>query len=1011
MKLLSLNLQAFGPYLEPVVVDFRSLRFSRLFLIHGPVGSGKTFLLDGICFSLYGRSSGGERESSGLRHLGAPLGMESSAILDFEVQNQAYRVERRLAGDDALVNEEVTLWRLPEFGNPTRRDILSATASGVAQMVEKLLGLNAEQFCQVAILPQGRFRRFLLAEGDDRRRILANIFNSERHARFQELLARSAQDYKQNLENCWRQREELIERYQDLGGGPRECLNRSTEELSGIEDDCKSHHEKSAEWERSLEEAVRYEILDRQRDMSERELDVLRSETESPQEALTERLKKALPEFEQWKKLVERAEGISAELHEQRTQYEQLKSGTNFLEAEVERARLVEEERFNLGRSLERLEQLSQESEGARVLANEVLRVEESLKDLAHRRSELATQVKSWKADIESIKQELEKIAAAESKLEGLRKEIERASELRAKLKQSEALEEAYQQAQQREERFEDLVEDLEEERRRLKKALSQQKEREFEDALQVLKKSLKREQECPLCGSLEHPKPFNARRRRRRSPEEDSEQLQKIKQKLELARRELGQASERTSRLKGRLEERAENMDSNADIDEQTLAQLSRTVQAVEVLVGRKDGLQKELKELKQLAKPARSKLKKMRLLRERLQSSLDAVSLQQRERQKGVESLAGELLGRKSLSQMDELHHLIDLESLRLKQQLQELEEVTFTTERAELMAETFALQLAETRASEKRREELTSEAEQITLSLRDQFRMDFADWDDLSFTLSRLSRESSVATGEDPVLDRETLIHTVERQLRQSVELLSTLPRPEMKADQIRSALNREREQLELKVGRRAALKKGIERSSEDVRSYDNLVEQIRELEFRSNCLNRLSTLAEGAKGVNFHDWYLTKVFRQVIDAANLRLEVLAPNRFCLSLEDGLEVTIVDFQASKQRSATTLSGGESFLASLALALGLGDVLQSERDSRERLQTLFIDEGFGYLDRRALEAALDCLESLKQEGRAVGIISHVAQLRERIRAQIVVASNDAPLPYGMDRIQVFTE
>ena len=169
--------------------------------------------------------------------------------------------------------------------------------------------------------------------------------------------------------------------------------------------------------------------------------------------------------------------------------------------------------------------------------------------------------------------------------------------------------------------------------------------------------------------------------------------------------------------------------------------------------------------------------------------------------------------------------------------------------------------------------------------------------------------------------------------------------------------------------------------------------------------------MATLATGKKGPTFHDWYLEKLFRRVIEAANLRLEVLAPNRFCLGLQPGLEVKIVDFMAGKERSATTLSGGESFLASLALALALGDILQGDRESREKLKTLFIDEGFGYLDKRALDAALDCLESLKQEGRTVGIISHVPALRERIRAQVVLASNDAPLPYGVDRVQVFAE
>ena len=334
-----------------------------------------------------------------------------------------------------------------------------------------------------------------------------------------------------------------------------------------------------------------------------------------------------------------------------------------------------------------------------------------------------------------------------------------------------------------------------------------------------------------------------------------------------------------------------------------------------------------------------------------------------------------------------------------------------MTFTTERAELMAETFAMQLAETRASEKRREQLQASADEIRETLIERFRLEFSGWDALSFALGRLSRESKLRSGSDSVVDKEMLIRTVEHQLHQSRELLATLPVPELKSDQIRQALAREREHLEQKISRRVNLERALEKSTEDVGRYDDLVVKIRGLEEKFAILEKLASLAQGSGGVTFHDWYLEQVFAKVISAANLRLEILAPNRFCLALQQGLEVKIVDFQAAKERPATTLSGGESFLASLALALGLGDILQSDRNSRERLQTLFIDEGFGYLDRRALEASLECLESLKQEGRIVGVVSHVSALRERIRAQVVVAANDSPLPYGVDRIQVFAD
>ena len=554
------------------------------------------------------------------------------------------------------------------------------------------------------------------------------------------------------------------------------------------------------------------------------------------------------------------------------------------------------------------------------------------------------------------------------------------------------------------------LIDDLEAEKRKLKETIAKQQALDMEESLHNLKGQLKKGEACPLCGSEEHPQPFKGRRKKGGQVAESEESLEAIERRLDLARTELSQSRERIARLEGRLEEREDDEQEEVpELDEATMAGLKNTLQVVESRVSKKEDLLKRLREMRSEIKPGRVRLKKMRLLKERLEATIEGVESQYESRKKSVLLTMREFFGQFREATFEELVALVDSEKERLEERLQEIEEYRFSTDRAELMAETFALQLAETRASEIRRDELQQKADDLRAQLEDSFKMDFANWDDLTFSLSRVARESS--RGDVSVLDRDTLIRTVERQLHQSQELLATMPVPEMRAEQIRQVLAREREQLELKVGRRAALEKSIEQSQEDVRLYDEVVEEIRELESRQKCLERMATLAIGKKGPTFHDWYLEKLFRRVIEAANLRLEVLAPNRFCLGLQPGLEVKIVDFMAGKERSATTLSGGESFLASLALALALGDILQGDRESREKLKTLFIDEGFGYLDKRALDAALDCLESLKQEGRTVGIISHVPALRERIRAQVVLASNDSPLPYGVDRVQVFAE
>lgn len=1008
MKLLRLTLKNFGPYSAEENIDFRSLRYSKLFLIHGPVGSGKTFILDGICFALYGRSSGGERDKLGLRNLSAEPTQETAVSLDFESGEQSYRVERRFSGSSEEENDDVSLSRLPEIGEPTRRDILSATPGGVAAMVANLLGLSAEQFCQVGILPQGRFRRFLLAESEQRREILSSMFASTRHARFQESIGKAHESAKEKWERAWSQREELIGLYADAGGDPRESLTRSTEELKTVSEDCSQHQEKSVEWEKSLEEAVRYEILDRQRDMSERELQALTGEGEESQNDLTNRLREAIPLYEKWKRKTEETEVISAELHEQRTQYENMKSDTNIFEDEVRKARQLEEERFSLRRSIERLEMLQDDCRGVQVLEQELIKTQTRLEELSAKRSELVRIFKKDKADGKLIKAELEKITEAEAKLGGLKRDLEDISEQRDRARQSDLLSDALEQAEQRETRLEQLVDKLEAERKEAAAELREHRARDLHETLLALKKSLNPDQECPLCGSTEHPNPYSERRRRLED-EPDEERVELLDRKLQTARRELVQAKERRVRLEGRREEHDGDIEA-PDIDEATIRRLQQTVQVVEQRVAKKNELKRQLRQIKVEAKPVKLKLKKMRLLKERLNSTLESIESQRKARKQAAAKVASELIPGLGQFNFEEVEGHLEKERERLKQRLDNLAEVTYGTERAELMAETFALQLAESRASEKERDRLRLESEELRETLLDRFRREFASWDDLSFALGRLSRETSVQNGQGQVLDRDTLVRTVERQLHQSQELLATLPVPEMKAEQIRQALSREREHLEQKVSRRAYLERSLETSAEDVARYDRLVEEIRDLESLSQSYGRLRALAEGTEEKpDFHEWYLERVFRRVLTAANLRLEILAPNRFSLVLYHGLEVRIMDFSAGKERSATTLSGGESFLASLALALGLGDVLQAERNVKDRLQTLFIDEGFGYLDRRALEASLDCLESLKQEGRTVGIISHVRALRERIRAQVVVASNDSPLPYGTERVQIF--
>ena len=1010
MRPLRLSLTAFGPFRETQVVDLRGFRYSRLFLIHGPVGSGKTFLLDGVCFALYGRSSGGERDRQGLRTLGAPRESETAVVLDFELASENYRVERRLMPgpeEGTFLPDEVVLWRLPAFGDPTRRDILSSSLSGVEGMLTRMLGLTGEQFCQVAILPQGQFRRFLLAPPEERTAIIGRMFDGPTYQRFAGLLQTEHEQLRQALGQAWQERESITSRYSDTLGDPRERLWRSQEELKAVSQACQSHQHKSAEWERSLEVAVRYETLERQKEMSERELDELTNQAEATADVLSRRLQQALPSFQRWSEAHREIQEIGKELDEQRAQYETLKRETNFLEAEVEQARRREEEKYALMRAQERLQEVHAEVDGLTVLESEVLAAQDRLAELARTRAVLAQDVKRAQARSEKLEQELLRMDKAEARLSTLRQEAAELDARDQEARQKVHLETTVQQARQRELRLRDTVANLRSEVSRTQERLFQQKAQSRAEALHRLKEHLRNGQECPLCGSKKHPRPFAGDDFGERDDSELERKMSELKTRCEHAEQELSQAEERRARFEGRLEGMSRRAAGEGDDVTDLVASLRSSIALIESKLAERPAMSEQRRRLEAELVPNRKKLRQMRLMKERLETTIESATGLRESRRRRIRELLVQTLGVSvPLQDEESWRKALAEESTRLGERLQELQATVYTNERVELMAETFALGLAETRAAEKRRDSLQLECDELRQTLLEQFRMDIPNWADLSFALAR---EARVSREGDTVIDRETLARAVQRQLDQARELLSGVPEPEMRSEQIRGALGREREQIELKTGRRATLQRTVEQGAQDVELYDAVVERIRELEARVAAIAGLANLmaGENPSGLAFPDWVMERCFSQVLNAANAKLEVLAPQRFVLLLERGLEVRIFDLAAGTSRSATTLSGGESFLASLALALGLGEVLQGAEKAAEKLGTLFIDEGFGYLDQQALDAAMQCLENLRSEGRTIGVVSHVAELRERIRAQIIVAGRDGD---PGDRVQVYS-
>ena len=218
MKPLQLEMQAFGPFARRQVIDFRQLGDKTFFLIHGATGSGKTSILDGICFALFGDSSGGERDGRQMRSHHADADTLTEVSFDFALGAQHYRVRRipeqmrkaRRGDGEAQQLQIAELWKIEGTNAGEQQTPLASRWTTVTAEVSKLLGFESRQFRQVIMLPQGKFFEFLKSNSQEREKILQALFGTEFYKRIEEALKRSADHVEREAASMRDERQVLL---------------------------------------------------------------------------------------------------------------------------------------------------------------------------------------------------------------------------------------------------------------------------------------------------------------------------------------------------------------------------------------------------------------------------------------------------------------------------------------------------------------------------------------------------------------------------------------------------------------------------------------------------------------------------------------------------------------------------------------------------------------------------------------------------------------------------------
>ncbi|HYN76426.1 MAG TPA: SMC family ATPase [Lamprocystis sp. (in: g-proteobacteria)] len=1012
MRPLVLTVEAFGPFLERQVIDFSALGAHRLFLISGPTGAGKTTLLDAICFALYGDSSGNERGAEQLRSDHADPQTRTQVWFDFAIGPHRYRIHRtprqertrRRGGGTTTEKQDATLWTLPVDaaapGTEPGADgpVLATGWTNVTAAVERLVGFQSAQFRQVIMLPQGRFRELLVAGAGEREQILKTLFHTEVYSHIQEALKARAAVIKQAAETLGVQRRTLLD--QTGVESLEQLVQRITNQGALILE--------SQGRVQALKAAEQAALTALQAGRMARDALAARERAMADMLALAERQ----PQFEQGREALAaagRAQGLGdlqAQVAAQRQGLTQLESAGERAQRALDQARLNHDaaearhrledakapERAALGVEINGLAQLEdrvQRLAAARQAQDEAARLQGELARAAEFAAGQAAASKAELIKAQERRAVLAPKAACTGALAAQVEDLSRGERDRRALDLTIAERQGIETAQVHGVAALAQAEQALGETRADQESLHQ---RWTQGQAQVLARTLADGAPCPVCGSSHHPLPAVGA-----GGVPTDADLACTKQRVAAAEGRRDRAREALADLTGRL----------------------GTVQ------GRVDGFTLALGEYRAISADAiaadlavrRAELAEARAAADeidRLTATLPA--LEQRTR-------AAEQQAQQADSARAEADRRLATAQGALAQcELEVPAAWRLTGALAQAIAAKTTALAAAARAEREAREQSTASGQALaaaqaslagqveqTLAARARLDQALAHWaercaqagfpDDDAYLAARLDEAARAALAQS-IESYDLSLQAARTTLANATAAAAGLVPPDLPAlEEAQRQAQARRESDEQGLAAALAL------HAQCVRFRDALDQVAAELARQESTFAVLGRLAEVANGKNpyrlsFQRFVLGALLDDVLIAASERLQAMSRGRYRLERGQGptdlrtpagLDLLVDDGYTGKLRGVETLSGGEGFQAALSLALGLAEVVQAYAGG-VRLETIFIDEGFGSLDPEALELAVDTLIDLQQGGRLVGVISHVPELKERIDARLEV-------------------
>lgn len=908
MRPLKITMSAFGPYAGEVTLDMQKLGKSGIYLITGDTGAGKTTIFDAISYALYGEASGNYRENTTLRSKYASADTPTFVELEFEYNNEIYKINRN-----------------PEYPRPNKRGEGFTKQSANAELVmpdgsvitkikdvsakvEEIIGINKNQFSQIAMIAQGDFRKLLNCETNERSKIFRKIFKTEPYHNIEIKLSSLFNELKRNREK----------------------------EKSGIEQyinqlKCNENDTLSIELERAksgdvlIEDVIKLagEIINK---------DTLEyTKTQKNIESINEEIEKINSNI----KLYENQEATKKAYAKASAKLEDLKTKRNECEkayksAEAQRERLDDlTKKINLINSkmpkydeLKSLENSINERTQSFEKSNNLLKLKQQeitlLEKEIDEKSKALEEVKGADLLVQKLTAQKEEIKKKAEALKELKTEIDRCKTEQKNLKNAQSFAKSAL----------DEYGALENEYNQIYIAF-------FNEQAGIIADELKDGEPCPVCGSTSHP---NLARKSENAPSQaDVESAQNLVKK---AQEKADKARDTASALKSRFDEIAANVKSAAKklfgTDDNVFDDYNSNINA----------LKKEYDCTLALLKTANEKLN--------LYQKLDKEIPKIQEKQK---SLSDEISTLNTQKASDEAFI-----SENTKRVISIKSELDF--ESADL-------------AKDKLKEYTN-----LSNDIKNAIEKSKNDFDDIK---SKYDTQKGTKA-------------SLENALKEFKEIdLASLNEKSLKLNEYKKDVDETAKSLYSRIDSNKLLVDNISKKRDILKEYDDKYVWLKALSETAN--GDIS----GKEKITLETFVQMTYFDSIIRKANIRLLTMSDGQYelvrrsdaeTLKKNEGLALDVIDHFNASTRSVSTLSGGESFMASLCLALGLSDEIQSSNGGI-KLDTMFVDEGFGSLDGEALDRALSALTSLSQGNRLVGIISHVDALCDRIDNKIVITKD----------------